>query len=104
MGEVKSPDGKYVAAAFERDCGATTGYVYHVNLRDEQGRFSPNLEGTIKDGEVLTTGQGKLRMVWKDESTLQIECEGCPHDYSPKAWQRAWKDVSIMYQPTPKPN
>ena len=31
--EVKSPDGKYVATAFVRDCGATTAYSAQVHVR-----------------------------------------------------------------------
>lgn len=31
---VASPDGKYVAAILIRNCGATTDYVSHLNLRE----------------------------------------------------------------------
>ena len=37
--EAVSPDGRYVAAVFERDCGATTNYSTNVSLREVRESF-----------------------------------------------------------------
>jgi hypothetical protein len=47
--EQRSPDGHYVAAVMERNCGATTRYVEHINLRRADRNFSSGLfDGTVK--------------------------------------------------------
>ena len=38
--EIKSPDGKYVATAFVRNCGATTDYSAQVDLRKAGRKLS----------------------------------------------------------------
>src|SRR3954471_8303525 len=56
--ELPSPDGAYIATSLERNCGATTNYVEHVNLRTANRKFSANFFGsTITDGEVFTFDQ-----------------------------------------------
>lgn len=51
--EKASPDGRYVASLMSRNCGATTKYVAHINLRLAGSRFHANFfDGTIKEGEV----------------------------------------------------
>ena len=53
--EQRSPDGHYVAALMERNCGATTRYVEHINLRRADRNFpSGFFDGTVKDGEIFT--------------------------------------------------
>lgn len=99
LAEERSPEGNYVAAVYERNCGATTDYVYHVNVRSWWSWFSTDYGGVTEDGQVFVTGKGKVNVVWKDEKTLLVECRDCPVDYEPKGWQRSWKDVSILYQP-----
>jgi hypothetical protein len=38
--EVKSPDGRNIATAFVRDCGATTGFSPQVHLRSVGERMA----------------------------------------------------------------
>ena len=38
--EASSPDGKYIAAVFESDCGATTPFTRQVLLRERGAPFS----------------------------------------------------------------
>src|SRR5207245_7370313 len=42
--EVRSPDGAYAAAVFERNCGATNGYYRVVSLRPKDGKFDPEIQ------------------------------------------------------------
>lgn len=51
IGESRSPEGSYVVRAYVRNCGATTGYVTHTNLRSRWSRFSTSWEGTVTVGE-----------------------------------------------------
>jgi hypothetical protein len=64
--EQRSPDGHYLAAVMERNCGATTRYVEHINLRRADRNFPSGLfDGTVKDGEIFTlenrNGGGRAR-------------------------------------------
>jgi hypothetical protein len=95
--ELRSPDGHYVAVSMERNCGATTGYVEHVNLRAASKRFSSDFfDGTVKDGEVLVferSGDNTPRFTWSGNKTLKIE-NACDKG----TWKLdVWKDVSIDY-------
>lgn len=96
--DVESPDKRYVAALFVRNCGAATPYVYHVNLRTSSDRFTANLSGNIYDGEVFDINNRKVDLAWRDERTLLISCADCSAD-EPVNLERTWGDVSILYQP-----
>jgi hypothetical protein len=39
LAETGSPGNRYVATIFRRGCGATTGFLYHVNIRIANGSF-----------------------------------------------------------------
>jgi len=47
-----SPDGKYVATAFIRDCGATTDFSPHVHLRPVGERMART--GNVFIGDIRT--------------------------------------------------
>jgi len=97
LADTSSPGNKYVATVFRRGCGATTGFLYHVNIRSSASSFSSDHRGVIEDGQVFLTREGKIKIAWKDEKTLLIDCEGCPTDRKP-TMQNAWKDISISYR------
>src|SRR5437867_710129 len=62
-----SPDGRYIAAWMIRNCGATTSYVDHVNLRLVSSGFHADfMDGTITDGEIVTFAKGpsRVRFCW----------------------------------------
>jgi Family of unknown function (DUF5412) len=42
ISEQTSPDNQYVAALMRRNCGATTRYVFHKNLRRATSKFHPH--------------------------------------------------------------
>jgi hypothetical protein len=96
LSEATSPSNKYVATVFRRGCGATTGFLYHVNLKLYQDSFSPDLKGAIESGQVFLTREGKITLSWKDDKTLQVKCDGCPKDRK-AAMESSWKDVSISF-------
>jgi len=97
LAETNSPDNKYVATVFRRACGATTGFLYHVNIRSSSGSFSADHKGAIESGQIFLTREGKLNIRWKDNKTLEVSCTDCPKDHKPtmESW---WNDVSISYE------
>ncbi|MEJ7862542.1 MAG: hypothetical protein WKF90_13010 [Pyrinomonadaceae bacterium] len=99
--KIASPDGKYVAAQFRRGCGATTPFVYHINLRESSKEFSYNLNGAMYEGEVFDINNQKVNLIWKDDKTLRIECESCPVSQATNL-ENTWKDIQILYQPNQK--
>lgn len=87
--EARSPDGRYVATVFERDCGATTDFSTHVGIRknDKLMMFSEQVS-------VLTIkGRETVDVEWSTDETLLISL--------PKAKTftklQAWRDVKIVY-------
>jgi hypothetical protein len=98
LAEITSPESNYVAAVYQRNCGATTSYVYHVNIRGRWSWFSPDSRGVIEDGQVFVTSIGRPTIVWKDERTLLIKCDNCPAILHPKSLQTSWTDVQILYE------
>ncbi len=97
-GEVRSPDGTYVAVRFIRSCGATTPFAPHVNLREAHEEFSPGWDGTIEKGEVFVTkGLTRVGLVWESPTHLIIECRGCP-TYEIYERKHSRKNVAITYR------
>jgi hypothetical protein len=88
--EVPSPNGRYIATAFVRDCGATTGYVTMVSLRKTRTLF-----GYPKPTRVLSVdGQPDVALVWGSRDTLSVTYEG-------GVWftkLESWRDVRIVYR------
>src|SRR5258707_13909409 len=97
LSETSSPGKKYVATVFRRGCGATSGFLYHVNIRSSSGSFTADHRGAIEDGQIFLTREGKLNVSWKDDMTLQVSCTGCPKDRKP-TMETSWNDVSISYE------
>jgi hypothetical protein len=91
--EKASPDGRYVAGLLSRNCGATTPYVAHINLRLANSRFQASFfDGTIKDGEIW--GSSKYsgeRFCWSGSKRLEI---GYPTDDGRQP-PKTWRDVTI---------
>ena len=98
MAQQPSPNGRYVAVLMERNCGATTRYVEHINLRRTDRKFSSSFfSGTINDGEVFTlenrSGGGSVEFEWVG-NLLKIHY---PADEGVFKRQSSWNDVEIAY-------
>src|SRR5687767_8643943 len=81
LAEAISPGNTYVVTVFRRGCGATSGFLYHVNLRTSTGSFSPDTKGIIESGQIFITREGKISVRWIDDKTLQVTCDDCPKDH-----------------------
>jgi hypothetical protein len=70
--KLKSPDGKYIAIAFIRDAGATTGFSPQVSVIKNDQSFEN------KSGNVFIGNNSEyVDIEWVDNSTLKIsyDCE-----------------------------
>lgn len=91
INEVISPDRKYVASVFERDCGATVPYIRVVTLRLSNAKFFAE----EYDNWVFTIhGQSDVRVSWAATDKLKIAYSGT----GDRPTQREkWKNVVISY-------
>lgn len=90
--EVRSPDGKYIATLFERDCGATTDFSTIVSIRESSTEFKPDDLGVF-----VVKGQPKIDLAWDGEAGLRLHCKACRAEEIFRQ-QRAWKDINISFQ------
>ncbi len=91
--QVASPGGKYVATVFRRNCGATTGFVTHVNLRlgSEPDRVEES--GTVLQGQVLVAnGTPSIQVRWIDGTSLSLQVSDRSKVVST---QESWKTIRI---------
>jgi len=91
--EVISPDGRFKAVIFQRDCGATTGFSTQISLISPMDKLK-NDGGNIfiVDGH---PNDRKIDMVWLSPKKLLISnvSELQPHKKVGK-----YKDVAIDYE------
>ena len=88
--EVKSPTGAYIATFFERDCGATTDFAAHVNLRPSKAQF----DGRQFSSVLVIKGRPEIDLEWKDDSRLSISYSGGSQIYKKLD---SWNAVHISY-------
>jgi hypothetical protein len=68
--EAKSPDGKYVATAFVRNCGATTDFSAQVDVHEAGSK--PGKEGNVYRGY----HSQDIQVAWQSATHLVIT-SGC---------------------------
>jgi uncharacterized protein YxeA len=90
--EQSSPDGRYIATLFERDCGATTSYLRIVTLRQTGATFKAN---KYDDWVFKMEGQPNVVFFWANKNSLSISYSG----YYGKApmFVDSWKNVKIIH-------
>ena len=91
--EKPSPDGQYVATLMSRNCGATTPYVAHINLRQANARLRRDFfNGTINDGLVFISSKySGERFCWSNQRQLDIGYKDSDGTQATKTW----RDVTI---------
>ncbi|MEQ1935014.1 MAG: hypothetical protein ABL962_14235 [Fimbriimonadaceae bacterium] len=92
LSEQQSPNGKFSATIFERNCGATTPYVRVVSLRASEHEFDPEQH----DDWVFTIHeQTQIQVSWETNSKLHISFSSA----GDKPTQREqWKGIAISYE------
>lgn len=92
LDEMTSPDGKYIASFFERDCGATTPYVRVVSLRLSKEKLKPE---NFNDWVFTIHGQPEVKISWKNSKMLNISFSGT----GDKPTQRnKWQEIEVSFQ------
>jgi len=67
-----SPDKKWAAYAFERDCGATTDFASFVIVRDAKEKLDLGADLVTKEIVFEARGDYEPRLNWKANGALQI--------------------------------
>jgi hypothetical protein len=100
-GEAYSANGKYLARIYERNCGATTGFLTHVNLRSKWDYFNTVWVVTITQGQVFSIGcDTEVKLVWQNDSNLEIQYRPCARtDENHKVLLKVevWHNITISY-------
>src|SRR2546423_14736532 len=85
--EVSSPDMRYTATIYERDCGATTDFSTIANLRERSMKFKGDSFGPL-----IVKGRHNLEVSWETNMKLRLECKDCrPEDIFRE--DKKWKDI-----------
>ena len=87
-----SPDGKFIACLYERDCGATTDVSTTVNLRQAGDKFNGGEERIF-----VIKGQAKVQLIWKEPNLLIVKSAAKNTENIFKQEKR-WKDIYIQYE------
>ena len=72
VADVVSPDSQFVARSFVRNCGATTDFAAHVELRRNRWWFRGQHTVFIAKGAV------NVSVAWRTPREIVIACNGCP--------------------------
>lgn len=83
-----SPNGEYTAYMFERNSGATSGWVYHVSVQPSETKLGKG------NGNVYISDSQPEKMEWIDNHTLYI------HDYRSNRTTKRNKrihDVTVLF-------
>jgi len=89
----KSPSGKLRAVAFERDCGATTGFTTQISILPNNQEL-PNEPGNV----FIADGDLRIRIEWEAEDKVVITY---PRDAKVRLKRENQNRVSIRYDITP---
>jgi hypothetical protein len=92
-----APSGRLVAVAYVRNCGATTRFVSHVNVRETAQEFTKTSAGIIVAGEVLTLDgePSTIELAWPDAKTLRVRYSGGARLTHSEA---SWNDVHVVLE------
>jgi hypothetical protein len=87
--EMVSPDGKYVAVVFDRDCGATTSFERIVMLRQRSDKLNPN---DYQEWIFTAPRQPQVEISWANSTRLVIRSNSSGESNKPADH---WRDVQI---------
>jgi hypothetical protein len=94
LSEVTSPDGQYIATAFERNCGAVTPYTRVVSVRHRESRFDG---GDDHAWVFVTKDQPTIQIRWSSQRQLSVTTDGYSRTPREQRLEKArWEDVEIV--------
>jgi len=95
--EIYSPDEKYKAICFIRNCGATTDYSYHVSILKKK-QVLPNKPGNVficDSNHVEFTNFRQIKISWKSKNELIIDYPGSPGIFKKN---KSYRNFLIIYR------
>jgi hypothetical protein len=89
---VKSPNGKYTASVFERNCGATTPFIKIVNLHSSTAKVDFD-----KDNDWVFTihGQSDVKVSWLLDDKLKVSYTSTGDTPTQR---EKWNGINITYE------
>jgi hypothetical protein len=87
--QVPSPDGKYIAAFFERSCGATTPFYRMVALRFSNQDFR---DDAVDNPAFSLEGKPDVKLRWENSRRLILVSYQCDKT---SMRHNVWRDVEI---------
>jgi hypothetical protein len=91
--ELISPDGKFIATSFERNCGATTPYYRIVSLRRAPSPFNPNKKD---DWVFVIKEQPDILISWSSADALSISYSG--YGEEPRFLVDSWNNIKVIHK------
>jgi hypothetical protein len=98
LDETESPNGKLKAVVFQRDCGATTGFSFHVSVIASDEKM-PSEGGNVfaADDDHGAVAAMYIKTKWESDRSLII---GYPKNSRIFSKRDHIKGVSVSYQST----
>ena len=90
--EAVSPNGKYVATLFERNCGPTTSYVRIISIRKNKEVFDGDKDASYV---FIMSKRHDIKIYWQDSEDLIISRPAIS-DYIFKELKE-WDGIQIAY-------
>jgi hypothetical protein len=94
MTERNSPDGRYIATVFERNCGATTDYVTAINIRPSDEPFDDGARHDV----LSISGLPPVKVEWAAPRALVIQLPTLLGKERLYGQSLFWRDVKITYR------
>jgi hypothetical protein len=94
LAEATSPDDRYTATVFERNCGAATPYTRIVSIRRRQSRFDSEDQ---KTWVFVAKDQPSIKIRWSSVRQLDVASEG--YSRTPREQQlrmASWEDIDVV--------
>jgi hypothetical protein len=94
LAEATSPDDRYTATVFERNCGATTPYTRIVSIRRRESRFDSEDQ---KTWVFVAKDQPSIKIRWSSIRQLDVAAEG--YSRTPREQQlrmARWEDIDVV--------
>jgi hypothetical protein len=95
--DATSPDGRFLARSFVRNCGATTSCAAHVEIREKSAWFQSAHTVFVAEGVMDPS------VSWVGPRQIAITCNGCP---SLRSSVSEWDgiQVALVHAPLSRPD
>lgn len=105
LSEIVSPSGQLKAVVFERNCGATTGFVTHLSITEAKSSLQDdggNVFAADTDHGRAPAGRGggpEIRVVWLGERHLRVEHHALARIFKSRPEEKGVKVEYAVFPP-----